>query len=167
MMNSMKAKLMSILLAGSVVFGSLAVPVETMACDFDDDDYCYDWYYDDDDYEERVTDYLIYKAIKSAYEEEHRYVNVTGVCVSSTAVQLPVGGRYQITGYVLPDNANNKGVCYYSTNPAIAVVDGNGVITALNPGTCNIMTRTSEGGYEACTCMTVYPATMAVLPVIK
>ncbi len=165
MMKSMKAKLMSILLAVSVVFGSLAIPTTVLAWDFDDDD---EWYYDDDyySYEDRVADYLYYKALKQAYEEEHRYVNVTGVCVSSTAVQLPIGGRYQITGYVLPDNANNKGVCYYSTNPAIAVVDGNGVITALNPGTCNIMTRTSEGGYEACTCLTVYPATVQ-LPIVR
>ena len=161
MFNTAKEKMISLILAGSVALGCLAVPTTVMACDVDDDDddyFCYGWYCDDDyDYfEDRLTEYLIYQAIKDAYEEEHRYVNVTGVRVSSTAVQLPVGGKYQITGYVLPDNANNKGVCYYSTNPAVAVVDGNGVITALNHGVCNIMTRTSEGGYEACTCMTVY-----------
>ena len=156
MMNTVKGKMISLILAASVTLGCFAVPTTVMACDFDDGWYYYGWYYDDGDFDDYFTDYLIHKAIREAYEEEHRYVNVTGVCVSSTAVQLPVGGRYQITGYVLPDNANNKGVCYYSTNPAVAVVDGNGVITALNRGVCNIMTRTSEGGYEACTCMTVY-----------
>ena len=162
MFNTVKGKIISLILAGSVALGSFALPTTVMACGFDEDYYDYGWYcYDDTDYsdsyyEDRLVDYMIYKAIKEAYEEEHRYVNVTGVCVSSTAVQLPIGGRYQITGYVLPDNANNKGVCYYSTNPAVAVVDGNGVITALNRGVCNIMTRTSEGGYEACTCLTVY-----------
>ena len=48
----------------------------------------------------------------------------------------------------------------------IAAVDGNGVIRALNPGTCTIVTKTSEGGYECYTSMTVLPATVQ-LPVVK
>lgn len=162
MMKSMKAKLMSIVLATSVVFGSLAMPAAVMAYDFDDD-----YYYDDDDEylddldELRWFEYMAYK-----YDKAHSHVDVTGVCVSSVAVQLPVGGSYQIQGYVKPENANNQGVCYYSSNPAIATVDGNGVIIALNPGTCYIVTRTSEGGYEAYTSMTVTPQT-AILPVIR
>ncbi len=165
MMNTMKMKLMSALLAVSVIFGSFALPTTVAACDFDDDDY---WYYDDDDeYLDDYEDLMWMELIAHHYDKKYNsYVDVTGVAVSSTAVQLPVGGCYQITGYVLPDNANNKGVCYYSTNPMIATVDGNGVIRALNPGTCNIMTRTSEGGFEACTCMTVLPATVQ-LPVVK
>ena len=61
-----------------------------MARGWDDDDY---WYYiDDGNWDDYVSDYMFYKMMKHAYEEEHRYVDVTGVCVSSTAVQLPVGG---------------------------------------------------------------------------
>lgn len=40
----------------------------------------------------------------------------------------------------------------------IAKVNTNGVITAVNPGTCNIVSVSNEGGYEVNTCMTVLPA---------
>ena len=165
MMNTMKMKLMSALLAVSVIFGSFALPTTVAAYDFDDDDY---WYYDDDDeYLDDYEDLIRMELIAHHYDKKYNsYVNVTGVAVSSTAVQLPIGGSYQITGYVKPENANNQGVCYYSTNPMIATVDGNGVIRALNPGTCTIVTKTSEGGYECYTSMTVLPATVQ-LPVVR
>ena len=172
MMKSIRTKLISAILAGTVVFGSFGVPTAVMAHEYDEDYYGY-YYYDedgdliyDDGWDDYISDYIAYKAMKHAYEEEHRYVDVTGICVSSTAVQLPAGGCYQITGYVKPDNANNQGVCYYSTNPMIATVDGNGVIRAITPGTCYIVSKSSEGGYEAYTSMTVLPAT-TMLPVVK
>ena len=165
MFNKIKGRIISLLLAGTVVLGSFAIPTTVMACDDDDDNcYYYGWYCDDDDeYYDDYADLMRWEYLNYKYEKAHSYVNVTGICVSSTAVQLPTGGRYQITGYVKPDNANNQGVCYYSTNPSVAVVDGNGVITALNPGTCYIVSKSSEGGYEAYTSLTVYPATYPIV----
>ncbi len=161
MMKAMMTKIISIVLAGTVIFGSFAVPTTVMACGYDD---YYGWYDVDDEY---LDDYQTLMMLEAwaHHCERHSYVDVTGVAVSSTAVQLPIGGSYQITGYVKPDNANNQGVCYYSSNPMIATVDGNGVIRAINPGTCYIVTKTSEGGFEAYTSMTVYPAT-TMLPVV-
>ena len=82
-------------------------------------------------------------------------VDVTGVCVSSTDVTLSPGGSYQITAYVLPDNATNTDVYFYSTDSSVASVDQDGVIRANGNGACTIVTETDEGDYEAHTCVRV------------
>ena len=158
MIRSNKSKLISAILTGTIILGTFSAPATVMACEYDESVYGYTYRdeYGDvvycDGWDDYVSDCIAYA------REENRHVNVTGICVSSTAVQLKVGECYKITGYVKPDNASNQGITYYSTNPAIAKVNANGVITAVNPGTCNIVSVSNEGGYEVNTCMTVLPA---------
>ncbi len=90
-------------------------------------------------------------------KEANKYVNVTGVAVSSTDVTLTPGQTYQIIGYVKPDNANNRGVSYYTSDATVATVDGSGIIKANNPGSCIITTSTNEHGYTARTTVRVNP----------
>ena len=75
---------------------------------------------------------------------------VSGIAVSTTYVTLTVGQAYQVTAYVKPDSASDKTVYFNSYTPAIASVDGNGVITANGVGTTVVTATSEDGGYQAC-----------------
>lgn len=46
---------------------------------------------------------------------------------------------------VLPSNATDKTIEYESQNPAIAIVDKNGKVTALSPGKTKVVAKTTDG----------------------
>lgn len=96
-----------------------------------------------------------YEAKKRAEYEAAKAARVTGVVMSTTSVTLTVGQAYQVVAYVKPDSANNKTVYYASSNPSVATVDGNGVITATGVGGAVITATTDDGGYQACTSVDV------------
>ena len=175
MFKGTKVRLICAIMAGFVFLSGFAFPTSVAARDMsryfdddDDDDYGDYWKYRymmdnmSDDEKEDLRDAMVVAAIIQAaqeYEEEqerNRYVGVTGICVSSTDVSLLKGQAYQITGYVRPDNANNKGVTYYSTNPTVAWVEANGMIHANTPGICTVVSRSNENGYEAYTFVRVF-----------
>ena len=83
MMNTMKMKLMSALLAVSVIFGSFALPTTVAAYDFDDDDY---WYYDDDDeYLDDYEDLIRMELIAHHYDKKYNSYVSSGKLDSSPA----------------------------------------------------------------------------------
>ncbi|MCL2165595.1 MAG: Ig-like domain-containing protein [Oscillospiraceae bacterium] len=75
-------------------------------------------------------------------------VPVTGVELDRTSVLINVRGTNTITAKVLPENATNKNVSWFSGSPAIATVN-NGVITGVSPGSVTITVRTAEGSFES------------------
>ena len=81
----------------------------------------------------------------------------TGIAVSSTDVVLTIGQTYQITAYVLPDNARNKRAYFSSSDSNVASVDGSGVIRGNSVGSCVIYSTSEDGGYKACTTVRVNP----------
>ena len=50
---------------------------------------------------------------------------------------------------VLPHDAINKNVTYLSSDPEVATVDENGVVTGLKGGTCEIIVTTEESSVKA------------------
>ena len=50
---------------------------------------------------------------------------------------------------VYPENATNKKVTYSSDNEAVAVVDEEGKVTALDKGSAKITVTTEDGSYTA------------------
>ena len=82
-------------------------------------------------------------------EKEKNKRRVTGISVSTTDVTLNPGQTYQITAYVKPDDAKDRGVSFSSNNNYVASIDASGVIHAYNTGTCVITARTNENGYQA------------------
>ncbi len=98
------------------------------------------------------------EAKKKAEKERNKYVNVTGIYVSSTGVDLNPGQSFRISAHVKPDDANNQGVSYSSSNPSVASVDGSGLIVANNTGNCVVTSRSNENGFQAYTYVRVNPA---------
>ncbi len=86
--------------------------------------------------------------------------SVTGVVLNSTSEKISVGNSKALVATVKPDDSSNKDVKWTSSNPAVASVNENGVVTAKSAGTTTITVTTDDGGYTAFCNITVYtPAT--------
>jgi 2',3'-cyclic-nucleotide 2'-phosphodiesterase (5'-nucleotidase family) len=87
-------------------------------------------------------------------------VEVTGVTLNKTTLNLEVGKTETLISVITPENATNKNVVWNSSDENVAYVDQNGIVTIKNPGTANITVTTVDGGFtETC-------AITAVVPVI-
>jgi uncharacterized protein (TIGR02145 family) len=84
-------------------------------------------------------------------------INVTGVTLNHTTVQMGVSGTLQLTATVLPANADNKNVTWSSSNNSFVTVSTNGLITAVALGTATITVTTVDGGKTANCVVTVSP----------
>ena len=82
-------------------------------------------------------------------------VPVTGVSVAPSSVSMEVGETATLTATVAPANATNPIVSWYSTAPAVASVDQNGLVTAISAGSATIVATTLDGHFTASSAVTV------------
>jgi GH43 family beta-xylosidase/uncharacterized protein YjdB len=85
-------------------------------------------------------------------------IHVTGVSLNQTTAQLYTNhgaSTVQLTAHVEPAGAANKTVAWSSSKPAVATVDGNGLVTVHAPGTAVITVTTEDGGFTASCIVTV------------
>ena len=80
---------------------------------------------------------------------------VTGVTLNETSLLLVVGVSKPIVATVEPACATNRNVTWTSANPSIAVVDDNGIVTAVSVGTASIIATTVDGEKTASSTVTV------------
>ncbi len=69
---------------------------------------------------------------------------VTGLTLNTYYQEMVAGTKFVIVPTVEPFDAINKSVTYVSSDPAVATVDANGVVTAVAGGTCEIIVTTVE-----------------------
>ena len=81
-------------------------------------------------------------------------VPVTKVALKKTQIKVGANKTFQIESTVSPNSATDKTLTYVSSNPAIASVDENGVITGISKGSCKI-TVSSVNGKKAVADVTV------------
>jgi uncharacterized protein YjdB len=74
---------------------------------------------------------------------------VTGLNLNSYYEEIVKGTKFVIVPTVLPADAINKNVTYLSSDPEVASVDENGVVTALKGGTAEIVVTTVESSVKA------------------
>ncbi|MFC5703293.1 Ig-like domain-containing protein [Cohnella faecalis] len=89
------------------------------------------------------------------------YVNhVEGIMFDQSRMTLKPGdGTVALTARILPSNATNKTITWSSSDPAVARVDENGVITPLKAGTAIIKVVTADQHKEAtCRIVVTQPA---------
>ncbi len=77
-------------------------------------------------------------------------VPLTSITVSPATNNLKKGDTVYLTTTVTPDNASTKSVVYGSTDSSVAVVDANGLVTAVGGGDCYITAR-SKGNRDMMT----------------
>lgn len=82
---------------------------------------------------------------------ESLVVDVLGVTLNKTSLTLEKGTRETLNATITPADATNTAVVWTSSNKNVAIVNANGRITALSPGTTTITVTTVSGG-ETATC---------------
>lgn len=81
---------------------------------------------------------------------------VTGITLNYTENAIYAGEKFVIIPTVTPLDADNKAVTYMSSDPTVAAVDENGIVTGLKGGSCVILVTTVERGLVASCTVTVY-----------
>ena len=79
-------------------------------------------------------------------------VPVTSISLDKTSAELVKGNAMKLIVTVLPSNATNKAVTWSSSNPTIASVDDNGLVTALAAGFVTITAMTTDGSNLSASC---------------
>ena len=79
-------------------------------------------------------------------------ISVTNVSLNRTTATLVIGESETLTATIAPQNATNQNVSWSSSNPTVATVNSNGVVTAVAVGTATI-TVTTEDGNRTATCV--------------
>lgn len=82
-------------------------------------------------------------------------VPVTSVTLNKTELTLAKGSSETLIATVNPSNATNKGVEWSSDNTAVATVDKNGKVTAIDVGSATITVKTKDGSKKATCKITV------------
>ncbi len=79
---------------------------------------------------------------------------VKGVSLNKSTLTMATGNanRQTLVATVRPTNATNKNVTWSSSNPSVATVDANGVVTGVAVGNATITVTTVDGGHTA-TCL--------------
>jgi uncharacterized protein YjdB len=79
-------------------------------------------------------------------------VDVTGITLSQTNVNLKVGNTITLSATITPSNASNTGVTWSSSNESIATVDQNGLVTSKGIGSAIITAISSSNTALSTTC---------------
>ncbi len=78
---------------------------------------------------------------------------VRGISLEAREMTLEQGETELLMADVFPDDAVNKNIIWYSSQPSVADVHNTGetsaVVAAVNPGTAIIVASTEEGGFVA------------------
>lgn len=85
-------------------------------------------------------------------------VGVTGISLNKETLTLKIGDSERLVCTVSPEDATNTNVSWSSSDEAVAVVDAEGTVTALQPGECNINVVSEDGGHKATCAVSVEAA---------
>lgn len=68
------------------------------------------------------------------------------VALDEESIRLRVGGSFELAAAVGPNNAADRSVTWHSSDTGVAVVDNNGLVTVVGPGSAVITVKTVSGG---------------------
>ena len=91
-----------------------------------------------------------------------RIINVTGITLSDSAIQMARGESYILEASVQPDNATDKTVQWTSSNTAVATVNQDGKVTAINAGDATITAKAGDMT-ASCTVIVAIPVSSITL----
>ena len=76
-------------------------------------------------------------------------ISVYSVKLDKDSIVLGIGGTEMLTATVLPEKATNKTVSFTSSNPIVATVLPNGLVTGITKGEATIVVATADGSFTA------------------
>lgn len=84
--------------------------------------------------------------------EQLKGIAVDSVIISDETVSIPIGGTYQLSASVKPDNATNKKIQWTSSDEDVAIVSENGQVTGKSKGTAIITAAAVDGSGKFARC---------------
>ena len=84
--------------------------------------------------------------------ESEPQIYAASIALDRTSAALTPGAKEQLTATVLPEDATDKTVTWTSSDPAVATVDENGLVTAVAAGAATITATTNDGTNLTATC---------------
>ena len=83
---------------------------------------------------------------------------VSSITLNTNALTMNKGEQFMLTANVAPENAVDKSITYTSSNPTVAVVSQEGIVTAVRGGSAIITADANDGsGVQAMCNITVIP----------
>ena len=100
---------------------------------------------------------IIVKTVDGSNLSDTCYVTVmqrmaTSISLNQTSSTLHTGDNLQLSATVLPSNADDKSVTWTTSNPSVATVSSNGLVTAISAGNAIITAKTADGSNLSATC---------------
>ena len=80
---------------------------------------------------------------------------VSGIVVNPSTLSLDERASETLTATVAPVNATNPAVAWTTSNPEVATVDSNGLVTAVSKGTATITATSADGVHTNSSTVTV------------
>ena len=76
-------------------------------------------------------------------------IPVTGITLQPQSLNLICGQSETLNAQVQPENADNQNIIWSSSDPEIAEVSQEGIVTAVHSGSAVITAKSEDGGFEA------------------
>ena len=92
---------------------------------------------------------------------------VTSISLNKSSVTLDAGSTFTLTASIYPGNASNKAVTWSSSDPSVAAVTQDGVITALKKGTATITCVAQDGSGVSGRCAVTVPNNVITVTDVK
>ncbi|MDD6327405.1 MAG: Ig-like domain-containing protein [Lachnospiraceae bacterium] len=93
--------------------------------------------------------YTLHRCNNCGHEYHDNYTDrwqyVTAISISDTSKQLECGDMFRLSASVAPANAHEKKLIWYSTDSRKASVAQDGLVTAIDPGTVDIVVLAADG----------------------
>lgn len=78
-------------------------------------------------------------------------VRVSGITINTAAQTIDLGASLRISATVSPSNADNKILSYQSSNPDVATINEEGILTTVGEGTTTITVSSTDGSNVSAT----------------
>lgn len=78
-------------------------------------------------------------------------VRVSGITINTAAQTIDLGASLRISATVSPSNADNKTLSYQSSNPDVATINEEGILTTVDEGTTTITVSSTDGSNVSAT----------------
>ena len=82
-------------------------------------------------------------------------VLATEITLDQSVMSMILGTTSQLVATVMPDSTTNKAVSWASSNPSVATVDENGLVTAMGLGSATITAVTCDGSNLSASCRVI------------
>ncbi len=92
--------------------------------------------------------------------EPYIEVLVEDIRMEDSFKRVGIGTETQLSATVVPEDATIKDIAWTSDNPSVAIVDKNGLVTAVGEGLATITATTVQGGYPSECVFNVYDTTI-------